>query len=109
MGAGHRSHPAILLWLAVGLLALAGCSSEAPETGSEPQSASSAAASASSAGEQESSATSKLKELYESATSGLDDSEPSAPDETIVRCRLSSGTQYLRRYDCDLRGGTVTG
>jgi hypothetical protein len=93
----------------VGLLVLAGCSSEAPETGTEPSGASTPVARGSSAGEQESSATSKLKELYESATSGSEDSGPRAPDESIVRCRLSSGTQYLRRYDCDLRGGTVAG
>jgi hypothetical protein len=35
--------------------------------------------------------------------------EPDDPDNPIVSCRLRSGTQFLRRHDCDLRGGQITG
>jgi len=27
------------------------------------------------------------------------------PDNPIVKCRLSGGEQYMRLYDCELRGG----
>jgi len=32
-------------------------------------------------------------------------SAPEDPDNPIIRCKSSSGTQYLRKHDCDLRGG----
>jgi len=30
------------------------------------------------------------------------------PDNPIVSCRLSGGTQFMRKHDCTLRGGRVT-
>lgn len=53
------------------------------------------------------SATEKLKAYYESTVRKLGADEPPVLDDSIVRCRLPSGEQYLRRYDCDLRGGQV--
>jgi hypothetical protein len=31
------------------------------------------------------------------------------PDNPIVGCELRSGTQYMRRHDCTLRGGRALG
>jgi len=31
------------------------------------------------------------------------------PDNPIVNCRLAGGLQFMRKYDCTLRGGRVKG
>jgi len=31
------------------------------------------------------------------------------PNDPIVNCKTSSGTQFMRKYDCALRGGRVVG
>lgn len=97
------------LGLALAVLCLASCSDEGVTDGASDAGSAAAVATptASGAAASESlSATEKLKAYYDDARGSKEDSAPRAPDESIVRCRLPAGDQYLRRYDCDLRGGS---
>ena len=53
-------------------------------------------------GQQNSTAHAKLKAYYNRRTK---EAAPEDPSNPIVPCQTGSGTQFLRRHDCELRGG----
>jgi hypothetical protein len=54
----------------------------------------------------EGSAKAKLRAYYNRKPAKAVEEDPNNP---IVRCGLQSGTQFMRKYDCDLRGGRSLG
>lgn len=36
-----------------------------------------------------------------------DSGPPPHPDDVLVRCKVGSTTQFMRKFDCQLRGGKV--
>lgn len=52
----------------------------------------------------EGNAQAKLKAYYNRKPRRKAEADPNNP---IVQCRTKSGTQFVRKYDCELRGGRV--
>jgi hypothetical protein len=74
---------------------------------SEPEKSEAAATSEDAAAESGGTSQEKLRAYYDRQRR-KNRAEPEDPDNPIVSCRLSSGTQFLRRHDCDLRGGQMS-
>jgi hypothetical protein len=43
-----------------------------------------------------------------SAEATEDESPPPHPDNVLVRCDLDGSTHFMRKFDCQLRGGTYS-